>query len=204
MKIDAHPNKSQIDALLAAGVPLKEICSQIPDISVAALRRYRKKLTLLPPDDTSLETQLALWTQRANDLYIASGAQLDLRGQSQAVAAGFRALEFSLRNREKLADQAAREQPLDGQTFTPEESSRFVKYIDSVLEATENRRGDPPENRWFGMQITIGKHPDGNSLVDLVWRLLHDQPLLESVLQMTAPQEETQPGVVLAGIPGAN
>jgi|ERR1700722_9714775 len=206
MKIEDHASRAQIDALLAAGVSLKDIVQQVPDLNLSALRRYRKKLALLPPpDDESLESQLAKWTGRANDLYIASAATLDLRGQAAAVGAGFRALEFALRNQKTVQEQAARDLPLllDGE-FSSEDSARFVAFCDSVIENTARREGLGAGARWLGMQPTIEKRSDSKHVLDLFQRLLDDPTLLTTAQQMTEPQQETQPGVVLAGIPGAN
>jgi hypothetical protein len=208
MKIDNHPNKSQIDALLAAGVSLKEIVQQVPDLNLSALRRYRKSLqALAPPDDPSLEGQLALWTGRADALYIASAATLDLRGQAAAVGAGFRALEFALRNQKTVQEQAAKDLPLplDGE-FSPEDSARFVAFCDSVIENTVRREGLGPGARWLGMQTAIEKRSDSKHVLDLFQRLLDDPALLTAVQQMTAePQPETRPSMIVAGItPGAN
>jgi hypothetical protein len=206
MKIENHPSKMQIDALLAAGVALKDILAQVPDLTLSALRRYRKNQNLLPPPDPSLEGQLGLWTKRADDLYTASAATLDLRGQASAVAAGFRALEFALRNQKTVQEQAAKDLPLplDGE-FSPEDSARFIAFCDSVIESTTKREGIGPGARWLGMQPSIEKRSDSKHVLDLFQRLLDDPALLTAVQQMTAePQQETRPGVVIAGIPGAN
>jgi len=38
-------------------------------------------------------------------LYVSSGAALDLRGQRDAIAAAFRALEFRFKHEERLAEK---------------------------------------------------------------------------------------------------
>ena len=142
--ICASPDRGQIDALMASGIRLKEIAAQIPGISPFALSRHKRNCLTpapAPPTGNSVdaESQLALWIQRADDLYNASGAALDLRGQSAAIAAAFRAMEFQLKHQERLHEQAVRDLPRDSRLWTEDEAAKFLDWMDSIVRAADEK-----------------------------------------------------------------
>ncbi len=141
--ICTHPDRAQIDGLIAAGIKLKDIATQVAGVSAFALSRHRRNCLAVQSAvaaEGDNESQLALWVQRANDLYIASGAALDLRGQSAAISAAFRAMEFRFKHQERLQEQAARDLPHDPALWTSEEAGKFLAWLDSIVAEADARK----------------------------------------------------------------
>jgi hypothetical protein len=130
--IENHPNKAQIDALLATEIPLKDIAAQIPDLSVHALSRYKRK-NLLPPvangTGDSLEAQAAMWRERADHLWHQATIDQDSRAMAQAVAAGLRSVEL----------QARQEKNEEAKPETGDEKPLTIAALDEIL-----RNAPPP------------------------------------------------------------
>jgi hypothetical protein len=204
------PYNVEISSMLACGADAETIATTT-GLDVNAVESHIAKCCAAPvPDDSpdSLEKsdqRLRALASKIAAAGTASGLAGDAKSLLTALAIELR-VETALRERlEKQEEKNAAALPLDssGNLLPP---PGVTKYIDSVLEARENRPGDAPESRWFGMGMIISKHPDGDRLLNLFWQLLHDQPLLTSVLQTTeSSQPEIRSGVILAGVtPGAN
>jgi hypothetical protein len=202
------PYNVEISSMLACGADAETIATST-GLNLSAVEAHIAKCCAAPvPDDTpdSLEKsdqRLRALAAKIAAAGTASGLAGDAKSLLTALAIELR-VETALRERlEKQEEKNAATLPLDssGNLLPP---PGVTEYIDSVLEARENRPGDSPESRWFGMGILINKHPVGNRLLSLFWRLLHDAPLLDSVLQMTEPQPEIRSSVIVAGIPGVN
>jgi hypothetical protein len=131
-------NVSQVNALIASGIKLKEIATHIPGLSVYALSRHKRNCrtpgSAAPiAESVDAEAQLKLWVQRADDLYNASGAALDLRGQSAAISAAFRAMEFRFKHQERMEEQVARDLPSDPEAWTGQEREKMRSYLDEII-----------------------------------------------------------------------
>jgi hypothetical protein len=110
---------------------------------------------------------------------------------------------------EQLAKQAASDMPLtvDSGGFSEQEGSRFIQYIDFVMESTAADRGHSPHARILGMLSMLNDRPDGTFVADLFWRLLHDQPFLARVLKASVSEDlpdRPSKAVVMGGIHGTN
>jgi hypothetical protein len=104
-------NRGQIEALIMAGVKLKDIAQQLPGLSKFALSRHRRNCLVsdvVEPTSASLESQVNTWMARCEELYVAGAATLDLRSQASAIQQGFRCLEASRKAQERA--QAAQEE----------------------------------------------------------------------------------------------
>jgi hypothetical protein len=131
-KACSHESAGAINAAIESGVKLAAVAKQFGISKYVASRHSRICMGALAKPE-SLETQLETWMRRANDLFLTSGAALDARGQSQALIAGLRALEFSLKHRE-LEAAKVRDLPMDAREFTPEEGQRFWKFLDAQFQ----------------------------------------------------------------------
>ncbi len=118
--ICTHGERPAIDAAIESGMKHAEISRQFPGISVSMISRHGRRclgvsVVGTPAAELTLEQQVAKWTERADALYLASAASLDLRSQSNAIAAAFRAMELSFRQREKTeTKEQERMQSADG------------------------------------------------------------------------------------------
>jgi hypothetical protein len=146
------PNRAQIDALIVAGAKLKDIATQLPELSPYALSRHKRRclVTTQPAngDGNSLEAQLALWTGRANELYLASTVNADARGQSQAIAVAFRSLEFALRASERMQEQKRDNTGHEWNVNERDEAFvRDLRSIDRLVSESEalTKIGDTPQ-----------------------------------------------------------
>jgi hypothetical protein len=148
--ICSSENVSQVNALLASGIRLKDIAAQIPGLSPYALSRHKRRcLAVAQSANSDGKSQLALWIQRADDLYLASGAALDLRGQSAAITAAFRAMEFKWKHDERLQEQNERDNPAH-EWNTNERDEAYVRdlhSVDRLLSESEalTKIGDTPQ-----------------------------------------------------------
>jgi hypothetical protein len=138
-----------VNALLASGIKLKDIAAQILGLSPYALSRHKRNcLAVAQPANGDGESQLDLWIQRADDLYLASGAALDLRGQSAAITAAFRAMDFKWKHDERLQEQNERDNPAhEWNTNNRDEAFiRDLHSIDRLINESEalSKLGDSP------------------------------------------------------------
>jgi hypothetical protein len=134
--ICASPDRAAIDGQLLAGVKQKAVAEQFPALSRFALSRHWRRCLAAQPVVTAEvndNSQLALWVQRASDLYVASGAALDLRGQSAAISAAFRAMEFRFKHQERMEEQVARDLPSDPGAWTGQEREKMRSYLDEII-----------------------------------------------------------------------
>jgi hypothetical protein len=162
-----HAERPAIDALLTTGAKLKGVAAQFPEVSIHALTRHRRKClglsatgVLAPIDDPeSLQSKISLWLQRADDLYVNSGANMDLRGQRDAIAAAFRALEFRFKHEERLAE---REREVLGNLnqWTEEECTRLRSYLDKAISDASKTNYATPDVRWLNVKIVLEKRPE--------------------------------------------
>jgi hypothetical protein len=111
-------------------------------------------------------------------------------------------LDSSLRSvaeLEQLAKQEASDMPVtvDSGGFSEQESSRFTAYLDSVVEEVAARTTASPRARILGMLSKLNDRPDGPFIAELIWKLLHDQPLLEACLALTQVPKPIHPRAVL-------
>jgi hypothetical protein len=125
-------NTAQVNSLIASGIKLKDIAAQTGASPYALSRHKRNCLTPTATTPTG-DGALALWLQRADDLYNASGAALDLRGQAQAITTAFRALEIKRKHEEKTQEQEARELPTDTRLWTDDEGDKFRAWLDALI-----------------------------------------------------------------------
>jgi hypothetical protein len=133
-----HPKRGELDAaLLAESQPLKDLALSY-GISAYSLSRHKAKHLLAPLTDTSVSEseQLQLWAARADEMYLLAGANADVRSQCQALAAGLRALEFSLKRREELQAQASRELPSDPCSWSEADRTRVIAIFDDIIRNT--------------------------------------------------------------------
>jgi hypothetical protein len=83
----------------------------------------------------TLEVQATRWLQRADDIYAASTANGDVRGQVQSLTAAFRGLE--LQHRSEQREAAAPES--DGDAMTLQEIDKILAKWDRVAKSTDER-----------------------------------------------------------------
>jgi hypothetical protein len=178
-------NVSQVNALLASGIKQKDIAAQFPGMSAFAISRHKRNcLEVAPPPTNSsadpLEQQIGLWLQRSEELYLAGGANLDLRSQGQAISSAFRALEFSRKNQDRTDEKIAanRALPTDGSALTPEEAAKMRDYLDSIIEAASKTSYACPEVRMMGLELAMAKNPE---LLPVFQRLADDPALVVTV-----------------------
>jgi hypothetical protein len=162
-----HTARPAIDALLTTGQKLKAVAAQFPNLSIHSLTRHRKNCLGLfatgeaaTTDADSLQEKCKLWLERADSLFVASGAALDLRGQRDAIAAAFRALEFRFKHEERLAEQQLRELPDDPSQFSEEEALRMVAYLDGAVAKASKTSYATPDVRWLNVKVVLGKRPE--------------------------------------------
>ena len=180
--ICSDQNHGQIYALIASGVKLKAVLEQIPGLSPFALSRHKRNCLGPSPAingaGDSLESQLAMWQQKALDLYVASGAALDLRGQASAIAAGIRGLQFQVKNREKLAEQTTRDLPSNGSDFSESDALKFRSYCDVMIATASSTDYASSFARAAGLQLLVEQNPN---LLPVLQKLAHDPVLLAQV-----------------------
>jgi hypothetical protein len=188
-----HENLAQINAYLQAGCNLKEITTQIPGLSQYSLSRHKRNCLEAAPSTTSgsadpLEGQIGLWLQRSEELYLAGGANLDLRSQGQAISSAFRALEFSRKHQDRVEEKiaASRALPTDGSSsLSSEEAARMREYLDSIISEAARTPYASTGARLMGMEIELEKRSDGQEILELFQRLVRDPALLATVQAMT-------------------
>ena len=178
------PYNLEIASMAACGATA-EVIATSTGLDVDAIENHLAICCAAPvPDDTpdSLEKS----DQRLRGLaskIAAAGTASGLAGDAKSLLAALAIelrVETALRARlEKQEEKSAGALPGE---FSEEESSRYIHFVDSVLEETAARRDASPQARWGGMQKLLAEHPLGAKITDLVWRLLHDGPLLDSIL----------------------
>ena len=183
-----HPERMAIDALLATGEKLKAVAGQFAGTSIHAITRHRRKClgisatgTPSSSDGDSLQEKCSLWLQRADSLYVSSGAALDLRGQRDAIAAAFRALEFRFKHEERLAEKELRDLPLDALAWSEEEGAKFRAYCDSIVAEAAATNYASDDVRKMGLELVIKKRPE---LSNLFQTIAQDPELFSKVQQI--------------------
>jgi hypothetical protein len=146
--ICTHGERPVIDAAIESGMKHAEIARQFPGISVSMISRHGRKCLGIsaigtPAGELSLEQQVGKWTERANALYLASAASLDLRSQSNAIAAAFRAMELSFRQREKTE---TKEQERLQRADSPEAPLTITRLDELVRRAEAQARANPVQH----------------------------------------------------------
>ena len=185
--ICAHPERPAIDALLSVGTKLKDVAAQFVDTSVHAITRHRRKCLGISAtgaratDGDSLQEKCSLWLQRADSLYVSSGAALDLRGQRDAIAAAFRALEFRFKHEERLAEKELHDLPLDALAWSEEEGAKFRAYCDSIVAEAAATNYASDDVRKMGLELVIKKRPE---LSNLFQTIAQDPELFSKVQQI--------------------
>jgi hypothetical protein len=159
------------------GMKHAEIARQFRGISVSMISRHGRKClgisatgALAATDGDSLQEKCSLWLQRADSLYVASGAALDLRGQRDAIAAAFRALEFRFKHEERLAEKELRDLPSDPNHWTEDEGVRMRSYLDKTISDASKTGYASPDVKWLNLKVALEKRPE---LWDLCVVLAH-------------------------------
>jgi hypothetical protein len=139
-RVCSSENLVLVNSLLAANVKHAEIAAQVPEISKYSISRHSRKCLapVASVSDDSPEAQIALWRQRADDLYVNSGAALDLRGQATAIATGLRALQCDLKHRADSHAETAAEGN-DGRVT--------IEYLDQCVRAVLKKANSTPRGR---------------------------------------------------------
>jgi hypothetical protein len=129
--ICASPQRQQVDERLCTGVTAKAVADEL-HLNPDKVRRHKR--VCLQPQVLSETEQLSMWADRANEAYLMSGANADVRSMCAALAAGLRTLEMSFKRKEELQQQQeARDLPADPKNWTEAEHARHQAYCDYVL-----------------------------------------------------------------------
>ena len=139
--ICAHADAVAINAALESGVSQLTIASQFFASKYALSRHRRNCLSSVPVVTATGSTwgQLDRWLNRADELYLAAGANGDVRSQVAALSAAVRSLQAEMKREEKRQEQAASVKLLpNGETpVTVEAMDALVsRYIDSTPPGT--------------------------------------------------------------------
>ena len=137
-----HSEAAAINAAVEAGVHQKTIAEQF-SVSKFALSRHKKNC--LAPAPTGSETtgdQLEKWLRRADDLYLAAGANGDVRSQVSALSAAVRSLQAAQRHESKRQEQSEKQNP-SGQMMVDHLDEVVHKYLDSCGDDRCFRCGAP-------------------------------------------------------------
>ena len=138
--ICAHLDVAAINSALFSGVFKKSIAQQF-GVSPHAISRHSRNCLVVPApapesSDGALEVQAARWLRRADDIYAASTANGDVRGQVQSLTAAFRGLE--LQHRAEQREAAATPEP-DREQLSLQDIDRIAKAWDNAQVETANR-----------------------------------------------------------------
>jgi hypothetical protein len=107
--ICASPQRQQVDERLCTGVTAKAVADEL-HLNPDKVRRHKR--VCLQPQVLSETEQLSMWADRANEAYLMSGANADVRSMCAALAAGLRTLEMSFKRKEELEKtQSVRDLP---------------------------------------------------------------------------------------------
>jgi hypothetical protein len=135
--ICAHPSRDVIDRSLLAGAQLK-VLSATHGVSAHSLSRHKARhLATAPASDNgdSLQAQISLWRERADQLWQCASADQDVRGQASALAAGLRSCESQMRQIERAAEVAPAD---DDAPFPIQKLDRFVQALISGMANLQN------------------------------------------------------------------
>jgi hypothetical protein len=126
------PRRAEIDSALAAGATCKAVAATV-GLNAGMISRHKRKCL----QSTSLTDaeQLKLWASRAEEAYLMSGANADVKSMCAALAAGLRSVELSLKRKEELqqSQAAARDFPTDLKEWSEAERARMRDYIDHCI-----------------------------------------------------------------------
>jgi hypothetical protein len=131
-----HPDHAAIDAALLAGAKLSDTAQQF-DISKFSLGRHRSRhlFAAAAPAATDAD-EISLWLQRADQLFLRGVVDSDSRTQVAALGAALKVLDSQAKMRER-AEAEATELSMNPDQWSEKQSSQFLSYIGSVLEAGE-------------------------------------------------------------------
>src|ERR1017187_7744230 len=102
--ICARPEAPAINSALEARVSHLTIAEQF-NVSKFALSRHKAKcLHPVSTGESSTGDQLEKWLRRADDLYLAAGANGDVRSQVSSLSAAVRSLQSAQRHEAKRAE----------------------------------------------------------------------------------------------------
>jgi hypothetical protein len=134
--ICGHAQAMEINSALEAGLFQRDVAAQF-SVSKFALSRHKAKcLHPVSTGESSTDDQLEKWLRRADDLYLAAGANGDVRSQVSSLSAAVRSLQSAQRHEAKRAEQD--EKPSAGQMQ--------VNHLDAVVEKYLNNL--PPGACW--------------------------------------------------------
>ena len=153
-----------------------------PKLSVAPLIAEPWRVLVRPPADAdgdSLEQQLAVWTERADQMWLSSSALLDSKGQLASISAAIRGLQFSIKNRDRM-QEVERELPSDSRQWTEKEGAAFRAWADDVVGSCREMPHAPTEARRLGLELELEleKNP---ALLPVFQRIAHDPAFLIKV-----------------------
>jgi hypothetical protein len=80
--------------------------------------------------------QLAMWAARADEAYLMSGSNADVRSMCAALAAGLRTLELGFRHREELQTNEAQDLSLEPKQWSEPDRIRMMAFLDHIILAT--------------------------------------------------------------------
>jgi hypothetical protein len=194
----------EISSMISCGADAETIAAST-GLDVNAVEEHMAVCCVTPVQDDSPDS-LEKSDQRLRALaakIAAAGVSSGLAGDAKSLLAAL-AIELRVETalRERLEKQEEKSVGVAPGEFSEDESSRFISFVDSILEDTTRRKGVSPEARWLGMQVQIGKRPDGNKVLDLVQRLLDNPALLADVQVLAQGPEElpTSKSILIAGV----
>jgi hypothetical protein len=130
-----HLRRADLDArILAGGETFKALAQEFAVDPSCLSRHSRKHLQALETAaPVTVEEEIRVWMARSEELWNLAATNADVRGLAQALAQGLRGLEFSLKRKEEVKEQAARELPHELNQWTEAERTRMQKYLDWVM-----------------------------------------------------------------------
>ena len=123
------PRRSEIDAQIAAGVTSKAVAALV-GLSPSQISRHKRKCLAVHP--LSEADQIALWSQRAEDLWALSSQNGDQRAMVAALQTGLKSLQFQI-EQGAVVQQAAQDVPPlshSPRDWSEQERARVVEYLD--------------------------------------------------------------------------
>ena len=131
----ASPRRPEIDTAIVASATAKAIAATVGLKATQVSRHRRICLQAAPLSDAD---QLKLLMGRSEELWAMAAGNGDVRAMAQALQSSLRALEFQIRHHEEEAQaQTARDLPHNTQLWTPDEGTKFIAYMDWVLQTTK-------------------------------------------------------------------